>query len=537
MASAPTTPSAPATGGGVVAAEAARRRTFAIISHPDAGKTTLTEKLLLYSDAIDEAGAVQGRRSRRCTTSDWMDIERRRGISVTSTVLRFEHGGSVFNLLDTPGHKDFSEDTLRVLAAADCAVMLLDAARGVQAQTLRLFEVARARNIPLITFVNKYDRPGLDPLEMIDHIESVLGLAPVAATWPVGIPGDFRGVVDRASGIFHRFTRTAGGATRAPEELLSATAAAEREGEAWTVAADELELLDGAGGTLDEADFAQGRATPVFFGSAVSNFGVGLLLDALLAIAPSPRARYDVEGEPRAVQAPFSGLVFKVQANMDPRHRDRVAFLRVCSGRFERGMRVTNTRSGRPFTLAHAHEVFGDDRVVLDEAFPGDVVGVINAADLRVGDTLYLDEPVQFPPIPTLAPEHFVTVRNRDATRHKQFHRGLEQLAQEGVVHLLRRDPGADPAPVLAAVGPLQFEVAVARLQHEFGVEVGLDPTNWTLARRTDDEGAKILRASRHADVLYRSDGTFMALFTSDFMLNRFEGLHPDVLLERMLTR
>jgi len=237
------------------------------------------------------------------------------------------------------------------------------------------------------------------------------------------------------------------------------------------------------------------------------------------------------------VQAPFSGLVFKVQANMDPRHRDRVAFLRVCSGRFERGMRVTNTRSGRPFTLAHAHEVFGDDRVVLDEAFPGDVVGVINAADLRVGDTLYLDEPVQFPPIPTLAPEHFVTVRNRDATRHKQFHRGLEQLAQEGVVHLLRRDPGADPAPVLAAVGPLQFEVAVARLQHEFGVEVGLDPTNWTLARRTDDEGAKILRASRHADVLYRSDGTFMALFTSDFMLNRFEGLHPDVLLERMLTR
>jgi peptide chain release factor 3 len=532
-----TIPASAAAAGGVVATEAARRRTFAIISHPDAGKTTLTEKLLLYSDAIDEAGAVQGRRSRRATTSDWMDIERRRGISVTSTVLRFAYAGTVFNLLDTPGHKDFSEDTLRVLAAADCAVMLLDAAKGVEPQTLRLFEVARARNIPLIAFVNKYDRPGLDPLDMIDHIEKVLGLTPVAATWPVGIPGDFRGVVDRTGGTFHRFTRTAGGAKRAPEELMNPAQAAAREGEAWTVAADELELLDGAGGTLDAADFAAGRATPVFFGSAVSNFGVGLLLDALLELAPSPRPRLDAAGASRAIEAPFSGLVFKVQANMDPRHRDRVAFLRVSSGRFERGMKVTNARTGRPFTLAHAHEVFGDDRVVLDEAFPGDVVGVINAADLRVGDTLYLDEPVAFPPIPTLAPEHFVTVRNRDATRHKQFHRGLEQLAEEGVVHLLRRDPGADPAPVLAAVGPLQFEVAVARLEHEFGVVVGLDPTNWKLARRTDKRGSEILRASRHADVLYRSDGTFMALFTSDFMLNRFEGLHPDVLLERMLTR
>ncbi len=528
---------APTPTAAAVTQEAARRRTFAIISHPDAGKTTLTEKLLLYSDMIDIAGAVQGRRSRRSTTSDWMDIERRRGISVTSTVLRFEYAGTVFNLLDTPGHKDFSEDTLRVLAAADCAVMLLDAAKGVEAQTLRLFEVARARHIPLITFVNKYDRPGLDPLEMIDHIESVLGLTPVAATWPVGIPGDFRGVVDRHTGTFHRFTRTAGGAKRAPEELLTIEQAAEREGDAWTVAADELELLDGAGGTLDEDDFATGKATPVFFGSAVSNFGVGLLLDTLLASAPSPRPRQDVDGAPRPIDMPFSGLVFKVQANMDPRHRDRVAFLRVASGRFERGMRVTNARTSKPFTLAHAHEVFGDDRVVLDEAFPGDVVGVINAADLRVGDTLYLDEHVEFPPIPTLAPEHFVTVRNRDATRHKQFHRGLEQLAEEGVVHLLRRDPGADPAPVLAAVGPLQFEVVVARLEHEFGVTVGLDPTNWTLARRTDTEGAEILRQSRHADVLYRSDGTFMALFTSDFMLNRFEGLHPDVLLERMLTR
>ena len=532
-----TPPSAIAAGDGTVATQAARRRTFAIISHPDAGKTTLTEKLLLYSDQIATAGSVGARRDRNTTTSDWMEIERRRGISVTSTVLRFEYRDTVLNLLDTPGHKDFSEDTLRVLAAADCAVMLLDAAKGVEAQTLRLFEVARARNIPLITFVNKYDRPGLEPLEMLDHIERVLDIAPVAATWPVGIPGDFRGVIDRATGEYRRFTRSVRGATRAAEELLFADAAREREGEAWDVASEELELLDAVAPVLDPELFATGRATPVFFGSAVSNFGVGLLLDALLTLAPPAQPRVTIGGERQPVEAPFSGLVFKVQANMDPRHRDRVAFLRVCSGRFERGMRAINQRSGRPFALTHAHTVFGDERTVMDEAFPGDVVGVINAGDLRVGDTLYVGDPVEFPPIPTLAPEHFVTVRNGDVTRHKQFHRGLEQLAQEGVVHLLRRDPTADPTPVLAGIGPLQFEVATDRLQREFGVAVTLAPTNWTVARRTDAEGADVLRASTHADVLYRSDGTHMALFTSDFMLDRFERLHPGITLDRMLTR
>jgi peptide chain release factor 3 len=530
-------PSAIAAGDGMVATQAARRRTFAIISHPDAGKTTLTEKLLLYSDQITRAGSVDARRDRPATTSDWMDIERRRGISVTSTVLRFEYRDTVLNLLDTPGHKDFSEDTLRVLAAADCAVMLLDAAKGVEAQTLRLFEVARARKIPLITFVNKYDRPGIEPLEMLDHIEHVLGITPVAATWPVGIPGDFRGVINRATGEYWRFSRTARGATRAPEEQLPATEASAREGDAWTVAADELELLDGAGAQLEAQQLAAGHATPVFFGSAVSNFGVGLLLEALLELAPAPRARLTAAGAHRPVDAPFSSLVFKVQANMDRRHRDRIAFLRVCSGRFERGMRATNQRTARPFALTHAHTVFGDERTVLDEAFPGDVVGVVNAGDLRVGDTLYLGEPVRYPPIPTLAPEHFVTVRNGDATRHKQFHRGLLQLAEEGVVHLLRRDPTADPTPVLAGIGPLQFDVAVDRLKGEFGVAVTLAPTNWTIARRTDAEGAKLLRASRHADILYRSDGTLMALFTSNFMLDRFEHLHPDVTLDRMLTR
>ncbi len=522
---------------GDVASEAARRRTFAIISHPDAGKTTLTEKLLLYGGAVTEAGAVHAKKTRRAVTSDWMEIERRRGISVTSTVLRFAHDGVVFNLLDTPGHRDFSEDTLRVLAAADCAVMLLDAAKGVEPQTLRLFEVARARSIPLITFVNKYDRPGMEPLEMLDHIERVLGVAPVTSTWPVGIPGDFRGVVDRSDGVFHRFTRTAGGATQAGDERMTAAEAAASEGEAWSVAAEELELLDAVAGSLDPEAFSTGRETPVFFGSAVSNFGVALLLEALASLAPSPRPRPTVDGDARPLEAPFSGLVFKVQANMDRRHRDRVAFLRICSGRFERGMKVMNARTGKPFAMAHAHEVFGDDRAVLDEAFPGDVVGVINAGDLRVGDTLYLSEPVEFAPIPTLAPEHFVRVRNRDATRHKQFHRGLSQLAEEGVIHLLRVDPVADPSPVLAGVGPLQFDVAVDRLEREFGVTVGLDAVPWNVARRTDAAGAETLRNARQADVLYRSDGTQLALFTSEWALDRVARDHPNVTLDRLLTR
>jgi peptide chain release factor 3 len=526
-----------AAGAGSIAGEAARRRTFAIISHPDAGKTTLTEKLLLYGGRLSEAGAVQGRRSRRAVTSDWMDIERRRGISVTSTVLRFEHRGLVLNLLDTPGHRDFSEDTLRVLSAADAAVMLLDAARGVEPQTQRLFEVARARRIPLLTFVNKYDRPGMEPLEMLDHIESVLGITPVAATWPVGIPGDFRGVVDRSTGSYHRFTRTAGGATAALEEVLTVERAHAQEGEAWEVAQEELELLAAAGSQFDADAYATGGCTPVLFGSAVSNFGVGLLLDTIERLAPAPRPRQTVDTPPRPIDAPFAALVFKVQANMDPRHRDRVAFLRICSGRFERGMRATNARTGRPFTMAYAHQVFGDEREVLDEAYPGDVVAVVNAGDVRVGDTLHVGEPVRFTPIPTLAPEHFVTVRNRDTGRHKQFHRGLQQLGEEGVVHVLRRQRESDPMPVLAGVGPLQFDVAVDRLENEFGASVALDPAPWTVARRTDEAGAERVRRSSLADVLVAADGSLLAVFRSRHGLEYFERDHPEVLLDHILTR
>jgi peptide chain release factor 3 len=519
-----------------VAGEAARRRTFAIISHPDAGKTTLTEKLLLYAGAVSEAGAVKGRRGRRGATSDWMELERRRGISVTSTVLRFEHGGIVFNLLDTPGHRDFSEDTLRVLAAVDCAVMLLDAARGVEPQTEQLFAVARARGIPLLAFVNKYDRPGMEPLAMLDHLDAALRLPLAPLTWPVGIPGPFRGVIDRRDGAFHRFSRTAGGAGVAPEQVLSAREHAGDDAAAWEVAEEELALVEAVGHDFDRDAFLRGACVPVFFGSAAWNFGVGLLLEALAQLAPPARPRLLEDGDARCIEAPFAALAFKVQANMDPRHRDRVAFIRICSGRFERGMRVVNARTGRSLALTHAHEVFGQDRAVLDEAYPGDVVGVVVGADVRVGDTLHTDRDVRFAPIPTLTPERFVTVSNRDAGRHKQFHRGLAQLDHEGVVHVLRREHVQDPVPILGGVGPMQFEVAVERLRHEFGADVRVQPLPWQAARVTDADGAAAVLADPvSSDVFARADGTQLAVFANRFVLARFAERHPGVRLERLI--
>ncbi len=522
---------------GRVIAEAARRRTFAIISHPDAGKTTLTEKLLLYAGAVGEAGSVKGRRGRRAAKSDWMELEQRRGISVTSTVLRFEHDDVVFNLLDTPGHKDFSEDTLRVLAAVDCAVILIDAARGVEPQTEQLFQVARARGIPLMAFVNKYDRPGMEPLEMLDHLTDTLGLSLAPLTWPVGIPGEFSGVIDRRDGTFHRFTRVTGGAGIAPEEIMAARSQAGSEDDAaWAVAEEELELVDEVGSAFDAERFSRGECVPLLFGSAAWNFGVGLLLDVLRDLAPPALPRATDDGTLRPVDAPFSALAFKVQANMDPRHRDRVAFVRICSGHFERGMRVNNARTGRSLALSHAHEVFGQDRAVLDEAFPGDVVGVVFGGDVRVGDTLYIGPEVRFPPIPTLTPESFVTISNRDVGRHKQFHRGLEQLDQEGVVHVLRREHTQDPVPVLGGVGPMQFEVAVERLRTEFGADVRTALLPWTAARRTDKEGAaKVLADAGSTDVLVRGDGTQLAVFPNRFVLDRFAQRHPSVVLERLI--
>lgn len=508
--------------------EAQRRRTFAIISHPDAGKTTLTEKFLLYAGAVAEAGAVKARGSRRRARSDWMEMEQQRGISITSTVLRFSYRGCVVNLLDTPGHHDFSEDTYRVLTAADAAVMVLDVAKGVEAQTLKLFEVCRARHVPVVTFLNKYDRPGREPLELLDEVENQIGLRPTPVTWPVGVPGDFRGVIDRRDNGFIRYTRTARGATEAPEEMVCPERAAEEEGPSWKVACDEVSLLEAVGANLDMESFLAGESSPLFVGSALTNFGVRHVLDAIVDLAPPPSSRADSKGEHRALDAPFSGFVFKVQANMDPAHRDHVAFVRVCSGRFDRGMTVTHSPSGRPFGTKYATSVFGSDRETIDVAYPGDVIGLVNASDLSIGDTLYLQEPVEYPPIPSFAPELFASARPQDSGRYKQFRRGLLQLEQEGVVQVLQ-EPDGDPAPIVAAVGEMQFQVFVHRLQSEFGAQVDLTRLPHTIARLTDKHTAEQLRRTGgSAKVLARKDGSLLAVFESPYWLTRLEEDHPE---------
>ena len=400
-----------------VAAQAARRRTFAIISHPDAGKTTLTEKFLLYAGAIGVSGTVKAREGRRSARSDWMEMEQQRGISIASTVLQFAYRDHVVNLLDTPGHRDFSEDTYRVLAAADCAVMVLDTAKGIEAQTLKLFEVCRARRIPVLTLLNKFDRPGRDPLELIDEIEDQINLEATPVTWPVGDAGDFRGVIDRRTGDFIRYTRTARGSSEAPEEVIEPGRAAAEEGPAWEAAVEGVALLDEVGATYDEKRFRSGDSSPLFVGSALTNFGVRHLLDAIIDLAPPPGPVEAASGDPRPLAAPFSGFVFKVQANMDAAHRDRLAFVRVCSGHFERGMPVVHGRTGRSFSSKYATTVFGNDRATIDEAYPGDVIGLVNASDLRIGDSIYADKPVEFPPIPRFEPEVFSRARPRDVSR------------------------------------------------------------------------------------------------------------------------
>jgi peptide chain release factor 3 len=515
------------------AAEAARRRTFAIISHPDAGKTTLTEKFLLFAGEVREAGSVHSRKAQRAATSDWMELEQQRGITVSSAALRFTYRDAVFNLLDTPGHRDFSEDTYRVLSAGDAAVMVIDAARGVEEQTRKLFAVCRRRGIPLMTFVNKLDRPSPGALEILDEVESEIGLRPTPVTWPVKPHGRFAGIVDRRDGRFHRFEETAHGATIGDETVGPFDPENhDPEGEV----AEELALLAAIGADHTDDAFLAAETTPVFFGSARSNFGVRLLLDALVDLAPAPSARPGDDGEPRPVDAPFSGYVFKIQANMDPRHRDRIAFVRVCSGEFERGMSATCERTDRPFSMRYAHELFARDRSVAEEAFPGDIVGLVNATDLRIGDTLYTGEPVRFPPPPTFAPEHFRNARPADRSRWKQFRRGLVQLDEEGVVQVLRHPDYGDQQPLLAAVGALQFDVASWRLEEEFGAPVRLEPSPYTVARRIAAGDVGTITSMRMCDVYRRADGTPLALFRSRFQLERIERDHPELRLDPIVS-
>jgi peptide chain release factor 3 len=519
-----------------VVEQAARRRTFAVISHPDAGKSTLTEALALHARVIGQAGAVHGKAGRRGTVSDWMDMEKARGISITSAALQFEYQDAVINLLDTPGHADFSEDTYRVLTAVDAAVMLIDAAKGLEAQTMKLFAVCRHRGIPVLTVVNKWDRPGKDALELMDEIQDRTGLTPTPLTWPVGIAGDFRGVLDRRDGTYRRFTRTAGGATIAPEETLTADAALAREGDAWQQAVEEVDLLEASGQDHEQSLFQDGVTTPVLFASAVSNFGVGALLDTLVGLAPAPSGVPALDGATRQLTDPFSAFVFKVQAGMDTAHRDRLAFIRICSGVFERGMVVTHARTGRPFATKYAQHVFGRERESIDVAYPGDVVGLVNAAALGVGDTLYAERPVTFPPLTTFAPEHFAVCRGKDTAKHKQFRKGIQQLDSEGVVQVLRSDRRGEQAPVLAVVGPMQFEVATHRMEHEFGAPVELDRLPYNLALRTDEASAPMVSTARGAEVLQRPNGEYVAVFSDKWGLRVFKDKHPDLTLETLVA-
>lgn len=519
-----------------IAAEAARRRTFAVISHPDAGKSTLTEALALHARVITEAGAIHGKAGRRSTVSDWMEMEKARGISITSTVLQFPYRDAVINLLDTPGHADFSEDTYRVLTAVDCAVMLIDAAKGLEPQTLKLFQVCKHRGIPIITVINKWDRPGRHALELIDEIQTRIGLQPTPLTWPVGIAGDFKGVLDRRGGQFIRFTRTAGGATAAPEEHIPADAAHAAAGDDWDTAVEESELLSADGGDYDREAFLAGTASPTLFTSAALNFGVNQLLDVLVELAPSPSGAVDVNGERRVPDAPFSAFVFKVQAGMDTAHRDRIAYARVISGTFERGDVLTHAATGKPFVTKYAQSVFGQQRSTLDDAWPGDVIGLANAAALRPGDTLYRDVPVQFPPIPSFSPEHFAVARGTDPSKHKQFRRGIEQLEQEGVVQVLRSDKRGEQAPVFAAVGPMQFEVAAHRMATELSAPISLEPLPYQVARIVDPEDADFMNRQPSAEVMTRTDGVMLVLFSTPWRLEGFQRDNPEIKLRSLVA-
>ncbi len=517
--------------------EVARRRTFAIISHPDAGKTTLTEKLLLYGGAIHLAGAVRAKANQRHTTSDWMEIEKQRGISVSSSVLQFEYKNIQINLLDTPGHKDFSEDTYRTLIAADAAVMLIDAAKGVEAQTRKLFEVCRLRAIPIFTFMNKLDRPSRDPLDLIDELEKVLGIRSCPMSWPIGLGDRFRGIYDRPANEV-LFFQTEGEANvkgrLAPKkvagmddplfsELMSGPRGDFEEGkELHSQLKAELELLEYAGDTFDLQKVLSGQLTPVFFGSAMNNFGIQRFLDLFIEIAPPPAPRKSGEIFIDPTNPKFSGFVFKIQANMDPAHRDRVAFMRVCSGKFTRNMSVKHARLNKDIKLSKPLHFFAQERVVIDEAWPGDIVGLLDTSgDLRIGDTLCEGKQFEYEGVPRFSPEYFSSVMILDPMKRKQLKKGLEQLAEEGVVQVYRQRGLGDKDPILGAVGALQFEVLEHRLKAEYNVYVKIERLPYIHARWVEGAGLDADYFERREDsrCLEDRDGQPVLLFKSDWGL------------------
>jgi peptide chain release factor 3 len=521
-------------------AELSRRRTFAIISHPDAGKTTLTEKLLLYGGAIQLAGSVRASRAQKNTTSDWMELEKARGISVSSTLLQFDYGGCVVNLLDTPGHKDFSEDTYRVLVAVDSAVMVIDAAKGIEERTRKLFEICRMRGIPIFTFINKMDRPSKPPLELLDELEGVLGIAAFPVTWPLGSGPGFQGVYDRLEQRLHLYGRTAHGKYRAPEQVGGYDDPAIRARIPPSVYApwlEEIEILEAAGAGFDPDAVLAGATTPVFFGSGITNFGVKHLLEHFIRYGAKPQPRLS-GGTPVPPESDtFSGFVFKVQANMNPRHRDRLAFVRVCSGTFRKDMVVPDPETGDPVRLAYPQKLFAQDRESLDVAYPGDIVGLVTHKAFRIGATLSEDPRIRYDEIPRFPPETFATIRNRGTGKYKQFRDGMAQLLQEGVIQAFTTLDDDRTTTLLGAVGQLQFDVVVHRLENEYGAEPILESAPYAVARwfgpevKRDDVEKLFLGSG--VKLVSDLDGRLVILFPTVWSCEYFRKEHPELPLHQ----
>ncbi|MEI7852653.1 MAG: peptide chain release factor 3 [Planctomycetota bacterium] len=479
-----------------LASEAIRRRTFAIISHPDAGKTTLTEKFLLYAGCIDVAGTVRGRKTRKTVTSDFMELEQQRGISVSSTALSFAYKGYIINLLDTPGHQDFSEDTYRTLAAADSAVMVIDAAKGIETQTRKLFKVCAVREIPILTFINKMDRPSLNPLSLLSEIEEVLGIVAVPVNWPIGNGPEFCGVYDRLQKEVLLFEPTDSGSLQVPIRRVKLEDLEHHIDPALAHRCQEdLELLDGAAAAFEQDAFLSGKMTPVFFGSAMNNFGMEAFLEAFLKLAPAPGARRSDSGMIPPDRPDFAGIVFKIQANMDPMHRDKVAFVRVCSGIFTKDTRPKNARTGERVRIKGSHRVFAREREEVGAAYPGDIVGLAISGGLRLGDTVHEGKVLNYEGLPQFSPECFAVIRCLDTSRRKQMSDGLEQLADEGAIQVFE-DSTNIREPILAAVGVLQFDVVRSRLDVEYGVKVEIESLKFKAAAWIKGERANLEKLS-----------------------------------------
>jgi peptide chain release factor 3 len=518
--------------------EVARRRTFAIISHPDAGKTTLTEKLLLFAGAIQIAGSVKARKASRHASSDWMEIEKQRGISVASSVMQMEYRDCVINLLDTPGHQDFSEDTYRVLTAVDAALMVIDAANGVEPQTIRLLQVCRARNTPIITFINKLDREVREPLELLSEIESHLGMDAVPFSWPIGMGKSFGGVFDLSRDRMRVF-RPGQERVNADEDIIEGLdnpEIAEKYGDAFAKARDEISLITDASPAFDREAFLAGKQSPILFGSAINNFGVQEVLDTLVEQAPPPGSREAMERVVQPDEPKFTGVVFKVQANMDPAHRDRVAFLRVCSGQFERGMRMKVARTGKEIKPNNVVTFMSQRRELLDDAYAGDIIGIPNHGVLQLGDVLTEGESLRFTGLPFFAPELFQAVEVKDPLRTKQLRTGLTQLGEEGAIQVFRPE-AAGGSLLLGAVGQLQFEVVAHRLKTEYGVDARMMPSRYTMARWITSDSPAALRKfmdANAAHIAYDVVDAAAFLISSPAQLRVAEELYPDVKFHAM---